>query len=98
MRIETDESSRFAALYRELQSLGVRIGECAAHWRGSFYYLDNTYGGGLGLRLGPLQSEGITLDGKPCRFYNAMGHGFALAGRCGIGEHLSAAFERIALF
>ena len=104
LRCTTD--AEFASFCTELLKLNVRIQECAAHWRGSFYYIDNTYGGAFGLQLGPYQTD-VRVRGKALPFYNAMGHGFALAGETllrkpavedeDIRALLFRAFERILL-
>lgn len=76
LRYTTDED--FKALMDELRLRKIQIGESAGHWRGSFYYIDNTFGGGFGVQLAPPQ-DGILFKGKEHVFYNAMGHGYTLA-------------------
>jgi len=66
---------------------GAKVGELAMHKRVNkadnteYYYVDNTYGGGLCSQLGPLMTSTMEVDGKELVFYNALGHGYSLAGK-----------------
>ena len=76
----------FKPLMKELFiKRNVRVGEVAAHVRGSaespFYYIDNTFGGGFSNQLGPLMMTSfLEVAGKKVVFYNALGHGYSFAG------------------
>ena len=71
----------FERLTLSLLKLDVRIREYAIHIRGGkLYYVDNTFGGGFGVQVGPVHQE-VLYKGKPLPFYNAMENGFVLAGK-----------------
>jgi len=78
----------FKMLMEELYiKRGAKVGELAMHKRVNkadnteYYYVDNTYGGGLCSQLGPLMTSTMEVDGKELVFYNALGHGYSLAGK-----------------